>query len=84
MFKQVLLLLTIQRGQGQILSLFFWNFVRNIKIIDKNLFSAEKRRVLKLGHQKKENIFFVFIFKFINKLLVFKHNKVIFIVIFSN
>jgi hypothetical protein len=32
----------LQRGQGQILSLLLNTFLKNIKIIDKNLFSAEK------------------------------------------
>jgi hypothetical protein len=45
----------VQRGKRQILSLRFWNFLNNIKIIDKKLIIAEKYkniRFLKLRHPK--------------------------------
>jgi hypothetical protein len=35
---------------GQILSLLFWNLLKNIKIIDKNIISDDKYRIFKLRH----------------------------------
>jgi hypothetical protein len=48
----------IKRGQGQILSLLFWNFFRKIKFNDKNIFSENKFRIFWINISKSRNSYF--------------------------
>jgi hypothetical protein len=49
---------TEQRGKRQILSLSFWNFLKNIKIIDKKLMFAEKYKIFQIKTSRNRNRYF--------------------------